>query len=228
MKRYFWIFLPGISSTVMILLLFRGYFSIFAVINRLIVSTSIGVILGLIVMIAGFIKKKKWIQVGLYGVLFSLLPAGLFTVYVYKSLSDAQLLKGSATGCEASEYPDSEEQDLMQQVAESARKKEYQSSADFAQKIIDRFSATAASMQNSLHGYPVSRKKIFTYKPLNLVATALFWQGFAYLQMNRKQEAKAAWEHLIKDFYYGQCWDPSGFMVKPSLEAKELMEKYKI
>jgi len=42
------------------------------------------------------------------------------------------------------------------------------------------------------------------------------------LELNKK--AKTAYDKLINDFFYAQCWDPSGWFWKPAEAAQEAVD----
>jgi tetratricopeptide (TPR) repeat protein len=89
-------------------------------------------------------------------------------------------------------------------------------------KCIDLYGAKAKEMQASLKDYPTgSNDDIFKYWALNDVATSYYIQGEAYRQANMKEEAKEAFNKVVNDFTFGQCWDTKGWFWKPAEAAKE-------
>ena len=92
----------------------------------------------------------------------------------------------------------------------------------YTNRCIELYSAEAQKMQSSLSSYPVgSNAEIFSYWALNDVATALFIQGEAYRKAGRKDESQEAFQSLMDNYSYGQCWDPKGWFWKPAEAAKE-------
>ena len=92
----------------------------------------------------------------------------------------------------------------------------------YTNRCIELYSGEAQKMQSSLSTYPTgSNSEIFSYWALNDVATALFIQGDAYRKADHKEEAKEAFQKLIDNYSYGQCWDPKGWFWKPAEGAKE-------
>jgi tetratricopeptide (TPR) repeat protein len=92
----------------------------------------------------------------------------------------------------------------------------------YTNKCIELYAAKAKEMQASLKDYPTgSNDDVFKYWALNDVATSYYIQGEAYRQANMKDEAKEAFNKLVKDFSFGQCWDTKGWFWKPAEAAKE-------
>ena len=90
----------------------------------------------------------------------------------------------------------------------------------YTDKCIKLYSQEAARMQKTLQGYPEgSDEEIFAYWALNDVATAYFIQGEAYQRKGEAAKAREAFEKIIDEFSYGQCWDPKGWFWKPAEAA---------
>ncbi len=91
----------------------------------------------------------------------------------------------------------------------------------YTNKCVELYAAEAKKMQASLTDYPQgSNDAIFAYWALNDVATALFIQGEAYRKADMLDEAKKAYQRIVDEFSYGQCWDPNGWFWKPAEAAK--------
>ncbi len=92
----------------------------------------------------------------------------------------------------------------------------------YTNKCISLYAAQAAKMQADLKSYPTGNNDaIFKFWALNDVATSYYIQGEAYRAANMKDEAKEAYNKLIKDYSYGQAWDTKGWFWKPAEAAKE-------
>ena len=92
----------------------------------------------------------------------------------------------------------------------------------YTNKCIELYGEKAREMQDSLKDYATGDdKKIFSFWALNDVATALYIQGEVYRKANMKDEAKEAFQKVVKDYMYGQTWDPKGWFWKPADAAKE-------
>ena len=93
-------------------------------------------------------------------------------------------------------------------------------------KILELYGKQAEDMQKSLTEYPwESKEKIFSYWALNDVGTALFIKGEALRNAGKADEAKNAYQKLLEDFYYAQCWDPQGWFWKPSEAAQQKLDE---
>jgi len=92
----------------------------------------------------------------------------------------------------------------------------------YTNKCIELYEDPAKKMQESLFDYPAGTdEEIFSYWALNDVATCLFIQGEAYRQKGMLDEANAAYQKIIDEYSYGQCWDTGGWFWKPAEAAKE-------
>ncbi|OGX06564.1 MAG: hypothetical protein A2Z88_00410 [Omnitrophica WOR_2 bacterium GWA2_47_8] len=52
------------------------------------------------------------------------------------------------------------------------------------------------------------------------MGTALYILGKAYEDAGKLEEAKKAYQQLVADFKFAQCWDPGGWFWKPAEEAQ--------
>ena len=92
----------------------------------------------------------------------------------------------------------------------------------YTNKCIELYGEQAKKMQASLKDYATgTNDQIFSYWALNDVATCLFIQGEAYRKAKMNDEAKEVYQKLIKEYSFGQCWDPKGWFWKPADAAKE-------
>lgn len=93
-------------------------------------------------------------------------------------------------------------------------------------KAVDLYAAKARDMQNSLTEYPwESKDKIFEYWALNDVGTAFYIQGEALRMAGKNAEAKQAYQKLVDQYYYAQCWDPKGWFWKPAEAAQQALDE---
>lgn len=101
-------------------------------------------------------------------------------------------------------------------------KNDIESVLAYTNKCIEMYGETARKMQADLKDYPTGKNEdIFKMWALNDVATSYYIQGEAYRKANMKDEAKEAYNKLIKDYTYGQAWDLGGWFWKPAEAAKE-------
>ena len=75
----------------------------------------------------------------------------------------------------------------------------------YTNKCISLYAAQAAKMQAGLKDYPSGlNDEIFKYWALNDVATSYYIQAEAYRAANMKDEAKEAYNKVIKDYSFRQ------------------------
>ncbi len=95
----------------------------------------------------------------------------------------------------------------------------------YTDKCIKLYSQEAAKMQKMLQGYPEgSDEEIFAYWALNDVATAYYIQGEAYRKRGEMEKAREAYQKIIDEFSFGQCWDPRGWFWKPAEAAANRLD----
>lgn len=95
----------------------------------------------------------------------------------------------------------------------------------YTNKCLELYAEQAQNMQKSLTGYVEgTNDDVFKMWALNDVATSLFIQGEAYRKANMKDEAKEVYSKIVKEYSYGQTWDPKGWFWKPANAAKEKLE----
>ncbi len=92
----------------------------------------------------------------------------------------------------------------------------------YTNKCIELYGAEARKMQAGLSDYVKgTNDEIFAYWALNDVATGLFIQGEVYKKTGMTEEAQAAYQKLIDEYSFGQCWDAGGWFWKPAAAAGE-------
>jgi len=95
----------------------------------------------------------------------------------------------------------------------------------YTNKCISLYAVQASKMQASLKDYASgTNDEIFKNWALNDVATSYYIQGEAYRAANMKDEAKEAYNKLVKDYTFGQAWDTKGWFWKPAEAAKEKLD----
>jgi tetratricopeptide (TPR) repeat protein len=92
----------------------------------------------------------------------------------------------------------------------------------YTNKCLELYAEQAKKMQGSVTDYVKgTNDDVFALWALNDVATSLFIQGEAYRKANMKDEAKEVFNKLVKEYSFGQTWDPKGWFWKPAEAAKE-------
>lgn len=107
---------------------------------------------------------------------------------------------------------------------EALGQKDLEAVLAYTNKCVELYAGEAKKMQESLTDYidgTTNKDRAFAYWALNDVATCLFIQGEAYRNEEMMDEAKAAYQKLVDEFTFGQCWDPKGWFWKPAEAAKE-------
>ncbi|MFP4473679.1 MAG: tetratricopeptide repeat protein [Candidatus Omnitrophota bacterium] len=111
---------------------------------------------------------------------------------------------------------------LVSKAWEALNDKDLDAVLAYTNKCIELYESKAKEMQAGLEEYPAGDKdEVFAYWALNDVATAYYIQGEAYRQGGMEEEAQEAYQKVVNEFTYGQCWDNGGWFWKPAEAAKE-------
>lgn len=94
----------------------------------------------------------------------------------------------------------------------------------YVKKCINLYEAEAKAQQAQLADF-ATKDKAFSSWALNDVATCYFILGESLLKQKRYDEAKAAFERIINDFSFAQCWDPKGWFWKVAVGARDRLNK---
>jgi len=114
---------------------------------------------------------------------------------------------------------------LASKAWEALKGKDLEAVLAYTNKCLELYEEPAQKMQASLTDYPAgTNEEIHSYWALNDVATCLFIQGEAYRDKGMNDEAKAAYQKIIDQYSYGQCWDVGGWFWKPADAAQEKID----
>jgi len=94
----------------------------------------------------------------------------------------------------------------------------------YVKKCVSLYEAKAKEQQAGLADF-ATNDKVFDSWALNDVATCYFILGESLLQQKRYDEAKAAFERVINDFAFAQCWDPKGWFWKVAVGSRDRLNK---
>ena len=102
--------------------------------------------------------------------------------------------------------------------------KNYDDVVKNTQQCIDQFKAQAIEQQKALTAPPTDKAEVFKQWALNDVGTCYYILGQAYEKQNKNKEAAAAYQSLVTDLPFAQCWDPKGWFWKPAGAAKDRLK----
>lgn len=118
------------------------------------------------------------------------------------------------------DFGDMTSQTLTVSAWQSWDVKDFDAVYAFTSKCIELYKGKALVMQASMTDYAPKGSE-FDYWALNDVGTCYFIKGLALKEQGRLEEAKEAFNTIIKDLSYAQCWDPKGWFWKPAQGAKD-------
>jgi tetratricopeptide (TPR) repeat protein len=94
----------------------------------------------------------------------------------------------------------------------------------YANKCISLYKKDAVKQQESLSNY-APKEKAFDYWALNDVGTCYFILGEAYAKNKEWKKAVEAYQTVVNEFFYAQCWDPRGWFWKPAVASRGKLNK---
>ncbi len=112
-------------------------------------------------------------------------------------------------------YGNMTSQFLVQRMWESLSKNNLDEVVAYESKLESLYIKEARDMQAKLKEFPqLPAEKIHVFWALNDVGTGLFILGEAYRLADKKEDAAKAYQRVIDEFGYAQCWDPNGWFWK--------------
>ena len=121
-------------------------------------------------------------------------------------------------------YGDYTSQTLTTKAWEALTANDHKGVELYTKKCIELYEAEAKKQQASLTEF-APKDKTFNYWALNDVATCYFIMGESLMAQKRYKEAKAAFERVVNDFRFAQCWDPKGWFWKVETGARGRINK---
>ncbi len=122
------------------------------------------------------------------------------------------------------DFGDYTSQTLTTKAWEVLGKNDHRGVELFTKKCIELYEADAKKQQASLAEF-APKDKVFNYWALNDVGTCYFIWGESLMAQKRSKEAKAAFERVVNDFGFSQCWDPKGWFWKVAAAARGRLNK---
>ena len=94
----------------------------------------------------------------------------------------------------------------------------------YSQKAISLYEKDAKKQQESLSNY-APKEKAFDYWALNDVGTCYFVLGEVYAKNKEWEKSVEAYQKVINEYFYSQCWDPRGWFWKPAVASRGKLNK---
>ncbi|MBI4597239.1 MAG: tetratricopeptide repeat protein [Candidatus Omnitrophica bacterium] len=121
-------------------------------------------------------------------------------------------------------FGDYTSQTLTTKAWEALTAKDFKGVELYTKKCIELYEGEAKKQQASLTEF-APKDKAFNYWALNDVATCYFIAGEALMEQKKHKEAKAAFERVVNDFRFAQCWDPKGWFWKVETGSRGRINK---
>lgn len=128
----------------------------------------------------------------------------------------AAVTMGSAPG---QDFGDHTSATLTGKAWEALAAGEHQLVKAYVDKCVELYSEEAKKQQSSLREYAAGADKVHANWALNDVGTCLFIQGESYCKQQQPKEAVRAYQAIIDQYRFCQCWDTKGWFWKPAEAA---------
>jgi len=126
------------------------------------------------------------------------------------------------------DFGDMKSSTLTSKAWEAYNKNDLEGVLTYTNKCVSLYGAEAKKMQAALSDYVKgANEEVFKNWALNDVATCFFIQGEAYRKNKMMEEAKAAYQEVVSNYKFGQCWDNGGWFWKPAEAAAEKLDAIK-
>jgi len=122
------------------------------------------------------------------------------------------------------DFGDAQSSTLVGKAWQALARKDLKAVLAYTNKTVSLYGGQAAKMQDSLSNYTCGFSKTSQYGVLNDVATSYYIQAEAYQAANMNDEAKSAYDKLIRYYSLGQAFDPQSGFWKPTDAAKEKLD----
>ena len=122
------------------------------------------------------------------------------------------------------DFGDYTSQTLTTKAWQALDAKDFKGVEIYTKKCVELYEAEAKKQQASLTEF-APKEKAFNYWALNDVATCYFILGESLMAQARYPEAKAAFDRVVNDFGFAQCWDPKGWFWKVAVGARGRLNK---
>ncbi len=124
----------------------------------------------------------------------------------------------------AYDYGDYTSQTLTTKAWEALTAGDHKGVELYTKKCFQLYEGDAKKQQSELTEF-LPKEKAFDAWALNDVGTSYFILGEALVAQKRLDEAKAAFERVVNDFGFAQCWDPKGWFWKVAVAARGRINK---
>lgn len=157
---------------------------------------------------------------------FLVLAAFSFSfVYAEETAVTSAAVQSAQGAAAAREYNfgDMTSQTLTTNAWQALEVKDYDAVYAYTNKCIELYKGKALVMQASMTNYAPKGSE-FDYWALNDVGVSYFIKGTALKDQGKTEEAKEAFNTVVKDYSYAQCWDAKGWFWKPAQGAKDQLK----
>jgi hypothetical protein len=147
----------------------------------------------------------------------------LTSFVITTALAITLALVAAASANAAPDFGDHRSETLTTKAWDAYGSRNFDDALAYSGKTVELYEVEAKAMQAALKELPRRESKEDTAKrwALNDVGTSLFIKGEILLKQGNKKAAKEAFDMLVKEFPFAQCWDPKGWFWKPADAAKK-------
>lgn len=122
------------------------------------------------------------------------------------------------------DFEDYTSETLTRKAWEALSSKNIVNAIVYAEKCISLYEKDAKKQQESLSNF-APKEKAFDYWALNDIGSCYFIMGEAYSVDKRWELAIKAYQTIINEYQFSQCWDSRGWFWKPGVAARGKLNK---
>jgi len=122
------------------------------------------------------------------------------------------------------DFGDYTSQTLTVKAWEALGKNDHRGVELYTKKCIELYEGDAKKQQAQLKDF-APKDRAFDSWALNDVATCYFILGESLMAQKQHKDAQAAFERIVNDFSFAQCWDPQGWFWKVTVGARGRINK---
>ena len=133
------------------------------------------------------------------------------------------ILPASASASEYN-FGDGSTKTLTAKAWNALQTKDFTAVEAYADYCLSKYSKKALEQQASLPDF-APNEEANNYWALNDVGTSLFIKGEVFKRAGENKKAKTAYQELVNNYFYAQCWDPNGWFWKPADAAQTSLDE---
>jgi tetratricopeptide (TPR) repeat protein len=143
-------------------------------------------------------------------------PIGCWLVEFIPSLLFVALIALGGGNALSQDFGDHSSSTLTGKAWAALAAGDHQAVQAYVDKCCELYGGEAKNQQAKLTAYASGDAEVHKNWALNDVGTCLFIQGESLAKQGKAKEAIAAYQQIVDNYRFCQCWDPKGWFWKPA------------